>query len=59
MTDNKLKRLADQTIASWNVDGLSYRISGKFAFVQFLGQEHKCMKFNLLQLLNHIAVESL
>lgn len=50
---------ANQTIASWGVDGLSYRIEGKFAFVVFNGTEQKCMKFNLINILNTVAVENL
>jgi hypothetical protein len=53
----KLKLEADQTIASWGVPGLSYRIAGKFAYVIHNGNETKCMKFNLIQLLNSVAVE--
>jgi hypothetical protein len=53
----KLKLEADQTIASWGVAGLSYRVSGKFAYVIYNGTETKCMKFNLISMLNSVAVE--
>tara|TARA_B100001287_G_C22670946_1_gene525251 strand:- start:1927 stop:2121 length:195 start_codon:yes stop_codon:yes gene_type:complete len=59
MTARELKLQADQTIASWGVPGLSYKLDGKFAVVTFKGQEHKCMKFNLLHLLNSLAVNEL
>ena len=58
MKDKPLTRLADQTISSWGVSGLSYRLAGKFAYVHHNGEEQKCMKFNLLSLLNTIAVEA-
>lgn len=55
----KLKLEADQTIASWGVSGLSYKISGKIATINFNGKETQCRTFQLIQMLNSIAVEAL
>ena len=54
-----LETQANQTIASWGVEGLSYRIEGKFAYVVLNGIEQKCMKFNLLNILNSVAVDNI
>lgn len=55
----KLRLEADQTIASWGVDGLTYKIDGKFAVIDLNGNETKCRTFQLIQMLNSIAVENL
>jgi hypothetical protein len=55
----KLRLEADQTIASWGVTGLSYKIKGKFATISHDGKDYQCRTFQLIQMLNSIAVEAL
>lgn len=54
-----LRREAEQTLASWGITGVSFKISGNKATFIHQGVSETCMVWDFIQKLNELALRSL
>lgn len=56
LTKQALINECNATIHSWGMTGISFKVKGNHATVLHPGGEFKCMRWDLVQLLNELAI---
>ena len=56
MEDEALARECAAIIESWNMPAVRFRVKGNYATVTHPGGEFRCMRWDLTQRLNELAV---